>query len=107
MDNYLFPLNYKYASKFLGIIEYKILLPISVYLGIIIFILYILKIDFFVSFGIVILLGLPPILILSINVNGQPPVSYFKAVIKFYRKSQKLYIYRKCKPSKKQLNIKN
>ena len=93
MSSYLFPLNYKYSAKFLGIIEYKVLLPISIYIGIIIFILYMFKVDFFVSFGIVILFGLPPILLLSMNVNGQSPVSYFKAVIKYYRKPQKLYIY--------------
>ena len=53
-QKYLFPLNYKYSTKFMGIIEYKILFPIAIYLGIII------------------LLGLPPILILSVGVNGQP-----------------------------------
>ena len=93
MDNYLFPLNYKYQTKFLGIIEYKILLPILIYLGIVIFILYIFKIDFFISFGIVILLGLPPILLLSININGESPISYFKAVIKFSSKNKKIYLY--------------
>ncbi len=98
MDYYLFPLNYKYSTRFLGIIEYKVLLPILIYLGVIVFFLYTFKIDFFISFGIVILFGLPPILLLSINVNGQPPISYFKAIINYYKKSQKLYIYnvKKC-----------
>ena len=94
MDKFLFPLNYKYSLKFLGLIEYKILLPISIFIGVIIFILYILKIDFFVSFGIVILFGLPPLLILSTGINGQPAIPYFVAIIKYY-KSQKIYLYGK------------
>ena len=94
MKSYFFPLNYKYDTKFLGIIEYKILLPISIFTGFIILILYSLKVDFFVSFGIVIVVSLPPILLLSYGINGQPSVPYIMSIIKF-KLSQKTYIYRK------------
>lgn len=94
MDKFIFPLNYKYSPKLLGIIEYKILLPIAAYLGFIIFILYSLKVDFFIGFGIIIFFGVPPVIILSMGTNGQPTVPFIKAVFK-YTKSNKLYIYKK------------
>ncbi len=95
MEKYLFPINYKFQAKFLGIIEYRYLLPIAVYIGILIAILYSLNVDFFLSFGICIALGLPPILLLSVGVNGQPAVPYFMSIIKFKLKKQKLYLYNK------------
>ena len=95
MDKFFFPTNYKFQAKFLGIIEYKYLLPIAIYLGILIAILYTFKVDFFISFAVCITLGLPPILLLSIGVNGQPAVPYFMSIIKFNLKKQKLYLYKK------------
>ncbi len=94
MEKHLFPLNYKYQAKFLGIIEYRILLPICIIASIVIFFLYILRVDFFISFGIIVLLLLPAVLLLSIGVNGQPTVSYLLALFKF-SKAQKVYIYEK------------
>lgn len=93
MQKYLFPLNYKYSSKFLGIIDYSTLLPISIYAAILIAILYLLKADFFISFAIFIILVLPPFLLLSLGINNQPTISYIKAVYKFYKNS-KLYLYK-------------
>ena len=93
MDKFFFPTNYKFQAKFLGIIEYRYLLPIAFYIGILIIILYSFQVDFFLSFGICIALGLPPILLLSIGVNGQPAVPYFMSIIKFKLKKQKLYLY--------------
>ncbi len=94
MDKFLFPLNYKYNTKLFGIIEYNILIPILIYTSIIVLLLYIFKIDFFISFGIVILATLPPLLLLSTKLNGQPPLSYFRAII-MYSVSQKVYVYGK------------
>ncbi len=95
MEKYLFPTNYKYQAKLLGIIEYKYILPIAIYIGIIIAFLYIFQVDFFLSFGICIALGLPPVLLLSVGVNGQPAVPYFMSIIKFNLKKQKLFLYNK------------
>ena len=94
MDKFLFPINYKYSPKFLGIIEYKVLLPICIIACVIIFFLYMLKVDFFLGFGIVLLFVMPSTMLLSVGVKGQPAVQYFMAVIKF-RHSKKLYIYKK------------
>ena len=93
MNKYIFPLNYKYSSKFLGIIEYSTLLPISVYAAVLVAILYLLKIDFFISFGLIVVLVLPPLLLLSIGINNQPAISYVKSVYKF-NKNSKLYLYK-------------
>ena len=93
MNKFIFPLNYKYSSKFLGIIEYSTLLPISIYTVVIITRLYLLKIDFFISFGLVVIFALPPLLLLSIGINNQSAISYVKAVYKF-NKNNKLYLYK-------------
>ena len=94
MDKFYFPLNYKYSPKFMGIIEYKLLVPISIIVAVLIFIFYILKVDFFVGTGIIVTFSLPSIVILSTGINGQPALPYLKAVIKFSKK-QKLYLYKK------------
>ena len=93
MQKYIFPMNYKYSAKFLGIINYSTLLPLAIYANIIGIILYVLKIDFFLSFGIFIILVLPPFLLLSIGINNQPAISYVIAIYKFYKNS-KLYLYK-------------
>ncbi len=94
MDKYIFPLNYKYSAKFLGIIEYNILLPIMCIVSVVGFFLYIGKVDFFISAGIIIFLALPPLLILSIGINGQPAIPYFKSIL-IYSKRKKIYVYGK------------
>lgn len=93
MQKYIFPLNYKYSAKFLGIIDYKILLPISIYACALIFILYLLKVDIFLSIGILIIFVMPPILLLSVGINNQSPITYIIAVYKFHKNS-KLYLYK-------------
>ena len=93
MQKFIFPFNYKYSTKFLGIIEYSTLLPLSIYAAILIAIFYLLKLDFFLSFGLFIIFVLPPFLLLSIGINNQPAISYIIAVYKFYKNS-KLYLYK-------------
>ena len=93
MEKFIFPMNYKFSAKFLGIIDYSTLLPFSIYSTIIIAILYFLKIDFFLSFAIFIILVVPPLLLLSIGINNQPAIPYIIAVYKYHKKS-KLYLYK-------------
>lgn len=93
MEKFIFPMNYKFSAKFLGIIDYSTLLPFSIYTSIIIGLLYIFKIDFFLSFALVIILVVPPLLLLSIGINRQPAIPYILAVYKFHKKS-KLYLYK-------------
>lgn len=93
MQKYIFPMNYKYSTKFLGLIDYSTLLPLSIYTLIIIVLLSFFRIDFFISFGIFIVLVLPPLLLLSIGINNQPAIPYIIAIYKFYKNS-KLYLYK-------------
>ena len=93
MEKYIFPMNYKFSAKFLGIIDYSTLLPLSIYTATIIALLYVFKIDFFLSFGLVIVLVIPPLLLLSIGINRQPAIPYMLAIYKFYKNS-KLYLYK-------------
>ena len=103
MKKYIFPMNYTYSSKFLGILDYKTLVPLSIYASVLIFLLHILKIDFFIAFGIFIFLTLPPLLLLSIGINNQPAISYFKAIY-YFSKNSKLYLFKNdCQNSQKRL----
>ena len=93
MKKFIFPLNYKYSAKFLGILDYSILLPLSLDAVVIVIIFYLLKLDFFIAFGLFIILVLPPFLLLSVGINNQPAISYVMSIYKFYKNS-KLYLYK-------------
>lgn len=97
MSKYIFPLNYKYSEKLFGIIEYKILLPLSIYGAFLLIILSSISIDFFFSCSIFIILFFPPLL-LSINtINGETIFNFIFAII-IFQKNSKVYLYKKdCK----------
>ena len=97
MRKFLFPTNYKYANKFLGIVEYRVLLPVSIYAGIIFLILYLLKLDFFWSAGIFIVLVGPPTILLSIGIQGERVAPFLISIYKF-KKNSKIYLYFKKPP---------
>lgn len=105
MIKYIFPLNYKYSDKLLGIIEYKTLIPLCVYGAILLLILSNIHIDFLFSCSIFIVLFFPP-LFLSINtINGETIFSFIFAIIKF-KKNSKVYLYEKdCKNTKKKISF--
>ena len=92
MRKFIIPTNFKYANKFLGIIEYKVLLPLSIYAGIIFFALYLLKLDFFWGAGIFIVLVGPPAILLSVGIQGENVFPYLINIIKF-KKTAKVYLY--------------
>ena len=96
MRKFIIPTNFKYANKFLGIIEYRVLLPLTIYAGIIFFILYLLKLDFFFSIGIFIVLVGPPTILLSVGIQGENVFPYLMNIIKF-KKSARVYLYIKSK----------
>lgn len=91
---YIFPENYNKKEKFLGIVEYKMLLVIGI-ISIINFytLKYIaldikLKICLFIVFT-----GFQSIFIL-IGVNGENMIDFFKYILKFLMR-EKIYVYRK------------
>ncbi|MBQ9266829.1 MAG: hypothetical protein IJ217_00860 [Clostridia bacterium] len=96
MKKYIFPTNYKYANKFLGIIEYRVLLPLSIYAGIIFLVLYLCKVSFFWGTGIFIVLVLPPVILLGVGVGGESVVPFLMSIYKF-KKNAKVYLYNRRK----------
>lgn len=93
-QKYFFPLNYNYSGKFLGIVEYKLLIPIALY-GLIIFLVLrlleltmLLKLIMFISFF------LPITLILCSQVNSEPFYTFALAIIK-YLIHRKIYLFKR------------
>lgn len=91
---YYFPENYNKKEKFLGIVDYRLVIVIGI-IGIIVF--YTLK---YIELGIkikvslfIVLTGLPAIIIL-IGVNGENMIDFFKYILKFLIRP-KVYVYRK------------
>lgn len=93
MKKYFFPLNYDYLSKLFGIIEYKLLLPLSLFGLFIILILSLFKLSFFVKAGIFISIFLPFFLIFNTSVNHEPFYLFVFSVIKHQQCANK-YILR-------------
>lgn len=91
-QKFFFPLNYDYSNKLLGIIEYKLLLPLLSLASILIMILYKTNIDFFSKVGIFTLVFLPILLILNSQVYNEPFYHFVIAVIKHYVNRKDLLI---------------
>lgn len=91
---YYFPENYNKKEKFLGIVDYRLIIVIGI-IGIVAF--YTLKyINLEIKIKVtlfIILTGLPAIFIL-IGVNGENMVDFLKYIFKFLIKP-KIYVYRK------------
>ena len=82
MKKYIFPINYDYANKLFGIIDYAILPGISIYGIILIIILALNKISLFLKIGIFLILFLPPTMLLSTSINKEPFYLFLYFVIK-------------------------
>lgn len=88
---YFFPINYDYPLKFLGLIEYRLLVPISIFGAIIIGILTIIDLSFFQKVGIFITIFIPVTLILNTSFNHE--TSYIFLYCMFLHKiNSKKYI---------------
>lgn len=94
MKKYIFPINYDYLSKVLGIIEYKVLIPLAVLALVLISVLSLFNISFFVKFGIFISIFLPTFLLFNTSVNHEPFYVFIISVIKHQYFSSK-YILKK------------
>lgn len=93
-NKYFFPLNYDYSIKFLGIIEYKLLTPLSIYGVLLFIILKSINLDFFTQAGLFIILFFPPLFILNSKVYGEPFYSFIVAIINHFI-SSKIYLYKR------------
>ena len=92
MKKYIFPLNYDYLSKLFGIIEYKLLLPLSIFGLILVLILSLSYFSFFVKAGIFIFIFFPFFFIFNTSVNHEPFYLFIISVIKHYEKASKYII---------------
>lgn len=92
MRKFIFPTNYKYANKFLGIIEYRVLLPLSIYASIIFGLLYLSGIEFFWGTGIFIVLVMPFVILFGVGIQGERVVPFLLNIYNFKKKSR-VYLY--------------
>lgn len=91
MKKYIFPINYDYSWKWLGIIEYRLLLPIGI-LGAIIFgIISLFSLPFLQKLGIFITIFIPLILFINTSFNHEPSYIFLYSVI-LHKLTSKKYI---------------
>lgn len=93
-QKFFFPLNYDYSSRFLGIIEYKLITPLIIYGTLLFFILKQFNLSFFTQIGIFIIFFLPAILIFSSRIYSEPFYTFLLAIIKHLLTS-KIYLYKR------------
>lgn len=92
MKKYIFPLNYDYLSKLFGLIEYKLLVPLSIFGLTLVLILSLFKFSFFIKAGIFISIFFPFFLIFNTSVNHEPFYLFVISIIKHYKKVSKYII---------------
>lgn len=93
-QKYFFPLNYNYSGKLLGIIDYKLLLPIALYGFIIFLFLKLLQLSILLKLIMFIFFFLPITLILCSQVNSEPFYTFILAIIK-YLIHRKVYLFKR------------
>ena len=92
MKKYYFPLNYDYLGKIFGIIDYKLILPLT-FLGISLFlILSFFNISIFIKIGIFTTIFLPIFLIFNTSINHEPFYLFAISIVKHYSNSNKYII---------------
>ena len=91
---YYFPENYDKKEKFLGIIDYKLLIIIGIICVIVFYTLKYIEVNIKIKICLfIVLAGFPSIFIL-IGVNGENMADFIKYMFKFLIR-EKVYLYRK------------
>ena len=94
--NFIFPKNYNFKPKLLGIIDYSTAI-LDLIIGIIIYlIINVFNFSLSIKLSIFISLILPIILISVLGVNHESFISFFIYMFKFI-KNQNIYLYNKTK----------
>ncbi len=83
--------NFNRENKWLGIIEYKSLLVIIIYIFIIFHIIKYINLNFEVSIYLFIFLTLPVVAALCVNINNESLIYSFCIIYSFF-KNKKIYI---------------
>lgn len=81
---FIFPFNYDYSSKFLGVFEYKICFPFCIIAFILALILSKLDVPIMTSIYIYILGFLPCFLLANSTIQKEPLISFIICIIKHY-----------------------
>lgn len=89
---YIFPLNYKRKEKFLGIIDYKVVIFIVILSAIILFIIKNININISLKiFIFIFFVGVPSIFVL-VGINGENMIDFLYFIIKYLLKG-KVFVY--------------
>lgn len=92
--NFIFPQNYNFNTKFLGIIDYPTAITNLILWVIMFFFLKILPITFTIKISIFIIICFPFLLISILGLNNENITYVFSYLFK-YLKSKKIYLYTK------------
>lgn len=92
MKTFIFPFNYDYSNKFLGIFEYKIITPFCIIGLVLAIILTSLNVPIMISVYIFILGFLPIFLLANTTLFKEPLIHFLICIIKHYTNA---HIYKK------------
>lgn len=91
---YFFPENYNKKEKFLGIIDYKTLIIVTIICLIVFYTLKYIVMNIKLKIALFIVLAGFPTIIILIGINGENMVDFIKYILKFFI-SPRVYVYRK------------
>ena len=91
---FIFPHNYKFKTKLLGIFDYSTIIINLIWFGIIFLICNILNLKIFTKIYILIIFCFPILLLTTISFYHENVIYILLYVISFFKKS-KIYIYKK------------
>ena len=84
MKKYIFPLNFDYSSKFLGILEYKLLFPLCFFAVILGYFISSFHLSIISSIYLFIIIYLPIFLFTITTIVHEPLIHFFFTIIKHY-----------------------
>ena len=84
MKTYIFPLNFDYSPKLLGIFEYKTLVPLAIFAFIFSNILKLIPITLTTKITIFIVIFIPLFLLLNTKVHKEPLIHFIFCIIKHF-----------------------
>lgn len=84
MKKYIFPLNFDYSSKFLGLFEYKVLTPLCIFGVALAFFLFHLNISLLASINIFIIIFIPLFLLGNTTIFKEPLIKFLYCIVRHY-----------------------
>lgn len=84
MKKYIFPLNYDYSSKFLGIFEYKVLVPTAILAFIFGYTLKFIPLALTTKITIFTVIFIPLFLLLNTKIHKEPLIHFIICIVKHF-----------------------